>query len=227
MQCDIINFSPDGQLLIDQLRLNAIPKLKDKFLSLLSEATSLAHPKICWHSVEPVFCGDYKLKLENTTFNSKVLYILTYKSINETVSRRSLYPFIATCGTELEGWSSKCEKRIEYYWANIIMQHALQAALAALEASLKKIEEESISRIEPGIAKDWPIEEQCKLFNLLTPCKSKDISINPQSILTPKYSIAGIYFFSKKIIPPCLYCSLRICSKLGNAGGRCACAASP
>ncbi len=77
-----------------------------------------------------------------------------------------VFPYICTCGRELKEWADSLQDMIEQYWADKIMEMALEKAVVAFESHIKEnYNLGSTSNMNPGSLEDWPISQQRELFH--------------------------------------------------------------
>ena len=61
------------------------------------------------------------------------------------------FPFVVTCGTELADWAESIEGTLEAFWADAIMEEALDAALDAVtEHMVRRYDLGQTSMMNPG-----------------------------------------------------------------------------
>lgn len=119
-----------------------------------------------------------------------------------------VFPYIVTEGRELAQWGQNLEEMKDIVMSRAIRQAAVKACEAALEKALKeKYGIPVLSSMNPGSLADWPIQEQAKMFRLLTPGpENLGISLLPSMIMQPDYSISGIFFQTDKKFYNCQLC---------------------
>ncbi|MCL1940099.1 MAG: hypothetical protein FWG04_05505 [Desulfovibrionaceae bacterium] len=205
-----IPFCPDPAQCRRILRVEGNVRREKELADLLEQAASKARPKVVWRACVPEFLGSGRTALNGHCFSSKVLAKLLRGAVKDAGSP-VVFPFIATCGEELGHWASAVTGKLRAYWAHTLTRLALKTALDRLEAELKPFGRGVLSRVEPGIPKDWPVTEQPGLFALLAHDDGPVAQLNEYCVMRPLSSISGLYFFSKKAVPPCTYCVLPTC----------------
>lgn len=124
-----------------------------------------------------------------------------------------VYPYVVTCGSELEEWSNDIEDFVEKYWADCIKEEYLRAAFAALKEHLKTVRgEEKLAHLSPGSLIAWPLTEQRGLFALLGDVEGAvGVRLTPSCLMIPAKSISGILFPTGTDYENCMLCPRRDC----------------
>jgi hypothetical protein len=125
-----------------------------------------------------------------------------------------VFPFIATCGLELDDWSKKNRDMLRFFWVDTIMLMALGCAINHLNTYLKQKlgENAALSAMNPGSLEDWPIEEQVPLFSLLGDCSEAiGMRLTAQMVIQPLKSVSGILFVSEESFQNCSLCPRQAC----------------
>jgi hypothetical protein len=125
-----------------------------------------------------------------------------------------VFPFVATCGWELDRWATGRNAPLERHLADVISEVALYQALAALKERLRKEYHLTvISRMSPGSLEDWPLPEQRLLFHLLGDTEGAvGVRLTEDLMMLPRKSISGILFGSEELFESCLLCPREECS---------------
>ncbi len=124
-----------------------------------------------------------------------------------------VYPYVVTCGLELEEWSRGTGDFVENYWADCIKEEYLRAAFGALKAHLKSARgEEKLAHLSPGSLAAWPITEQRRLFALLGDVQGAvGVTLAPSCLMIPAKSISGILFPTETGYENCMHCPRPVC----------------
>jgi hypothetical protein len=119
-----------------------------------------------------------------------------------------VFPFVATCGWELDRWATARDAPLERRLADVISEVAVYQALAALKERLRDEYHLSvISRMSPGSLEDWPLPEQRLLFRLLGDTeRAVGVRLTEDLLMLPRKSISGILFGSEELFESCLLC---------------------
>jgi len=106
--------------LLKKLKIDTDPEDEDfqSFSRMLDEARSIARPKFA-HGIAAVEeKGTDSVIIEGRTVRSK----LVRQNLDQT---HRVFPYIATCGSELDNWSRAYTDLLENYWADEIKNRAL------------------------------------------------------------------------------------------------------
>jgi hypothetical protein len=125
-----------------------------------------------------------------------------------------IYPYLATCGKELEEWSRSLAGSLHSFWADAVMLMALGCAVNRLEAFLKERLGSGIelSIMNPGSLSDWPLEAQAALFSVLGDAASAiGVELTEKMVIRPLKSVSGVHFVSENTFINCRLCPRRKC----------------
>lgn len=203
---DDIRFQPDMDSLKEKLRIKEGSSSVDKLERIASDARAVARPKVIYKVAFIESRGDEHVIIDGTTLTSRVL------RVNLEQAHR-VFPFVATCGTELDEWSSSIDDILQSYWADTIKEMALRVAIQALSQDLEeRFRPGRTSRMNPGSLPDWPLQEQRKLFALLgSPQAAIGVELTESLIMVPIKSISGIWFPKEVDFASCQLCSREEC----------------
>jgi hypothetical protein len=173
---------------------------------LLAPAREVARPK-AYYRVERIEAkGEESVTLAGETFTSRVL------RVNLDKAHRA-FPFVITCGTELEQWSNSLPDQVQKMWADTIKGAAMFSARQALIEHIEK--EHSPGRtamMNPGSIPDWPITEQAALFRVLGDVESAiGVKLLDSGFMTPALTASGILFPAEYDYENCRLCPMEDC----------------
>ena len=173
---------------------------------LAEEAQAVARPKGFYRVAFVESKGDNSVVIEGVKFKGRVL------SVNLDGVYR-VFPFVATCGTELEKWSNSMDDVLHRYWADVIKETALSCALSVLEEdTVRRYRLGSTSVMNPGSLPDWPISEQRSLFTLLgNPEETIGVYLTDSFLMVPIKSVSGIRFPTEVHFESCQLCRRENC----------------
>jgi len=123
------------------------------------------------------------------------------------------FPFVATCGRELDRWVVEKDEPLERRVADVISEVALYSALGALKERLREEHRlATISRMSPGSLEDWPLLEQKLLFQLFSDTeRAIGVRLTEDLMMLPRKSLSGILFASEELFESCLLCPREQC----------------
>jgi cobalamin-dependent methionine synthase I len=203
---DSVPFQIGLHVLTEKLHLkegsNAIREVKRR----VDEAQIVGKPKALYKASCIESKEDHGVLIDGVRLRSRVLRVNL-----EPVHR--VFPFVATCGMELERWANRIEDLFERYCAETIKEMALRMAVKALEEHLaRNYCEGSISRMCPGSLTDWPLQEQAPLFQILGDTEEAvGVRLTESLLMIPTKSLSGIFFFSELAFESCQLCAKERC----------------
>jgi len=203
---DNLEFTVDLDQLFRVIRMDQADDDADTVIKMAEEAQSIARPKALYKVAYVEEKGDNFVVIDGEKFISRVM------SVNLKDVHR-VFPFVATCGTELEEWSSSIDDMLESYWADAIKIQAMNCALKALETHLEEhFKPGKTACMNPGSLEDWPISEQVKLFKLLGDVKSMTgVLLTDSFLMVPIKSVSGIKFPTETNYENCQLCPRENC----------------
>ncbi len=201
-----IPFSVDKPGFLELLRIRPGSRQAVEFEELLDAACDIARPKAAFRAAYLEDSHEDSVTIEGNLFSSRVLKT----NLEET---HVVFPFIATCGTELQEWAATMQNTLHCFWADNIQLMALGCAVAALDAHLKEVTgSEMLSSMHPGSLEDWPLTEQIPLFKLLGEAPGRiGVHLTESMLLVPLKSISGIQFVSEEGFLNCRLCPREKC----------------
>ena len=174
--------------------------------NMAHEAEKIARPKGLYKTAFIEKKGDDKVIIDQVKFTSRVLKVNL-----ENIHR--VFPFVATCGNELNQWSQSFTGIFESFVADVLKTIALQSAVKAVDAHIGiHYGSSKVSRMSPGSIGDWPITEQQLLFKLLGDV-NRDIGLKllDSLMMNPVQSVSGIIFPTETKFESCQLCSRQNC----------------
>jgi hypothetical protein len=186
---DKIPFKPDINLALKRLHIKEDSEDASDFMALLAEAQAIANPKVLYGMATIDDKQDNQVTIEGVTLTSRVLRVNLEKT-------EHVFPFVGTCGMELEDWANSFDDVFIGYWAETIKEFALMEALTRFESDLKEMYQPGhVSTMSPGSLEDWPISEQVSLFNILRNTREKiGVQLTDSYLMVPTKSVSGIRF---------------------------------
>ena len=203
---DHIPFTLEEKGLGDILKVRPGTKMAGELSEMLARALSAARPRAAFRVTTVDSMGDAHVLIKGIRFDSRVLRV-------NLSDAKVVYPFVATCGPELEEWARSITGTLHAFWADTIMLLALGSAMAAMEAHLKdKVSPAQLSCMNPGSLEDWPLSQQRPLFDLLESItKTVGVSLSSHMLLYPLKSVTGIQYVAGEHFVNCSLCPRQNC----------------
>jgi hypothetical protein len=175
------------------------------FKELLRQAEKIAKPKAFFCDLKLEAGGKDFVIISGVKFSSRVLAVNLAKSAG-------VFPFVATCGAEIEEWADNLSGR-EKILAKAIAGLALFQAVKGLDREIVKRHGPGyICMMNPGSLPDWPLSEQEPLFSLLGDTgEAIGVELKPDFFMKPTMSASGIKFYADFQYENCLLCNKEPC----------------
>ncbi len=203
---DNIPFSMDIPPLMQMLHIKDGSESAEEFTRMAEEAQPIARPKAMFRMAYIDGRSGDSVTLDGILFKSALLAD-NFKDIHH------VYPFVATCGVELEHWAHRYTEVLQSFWADTIMALALGSAIEAITKHIgERFGAENMSIMNPGSLPEWPITEQKTLFNLLGDVERlSGVRLNESFLMIPVKTVSGIYFQSEVSFINCQLCAREKC----------------
>lgn len=205
---DDIPFQVDFGELTKSLNMSEDHPFAERLVDLATEAEELARPKGLYGVAFVDSKEDNAVVLDGIRFTSRILRVNL-----DQVER--VFPFVATCGRELDAWSQSIEEMFARFCADAIKEQALYAAIEALGQRIAAAwQPGATSMMNPGSLDDWPTEEQGNLFRLIGDASDKiGVELTKSFVMHPIKSVSGIWFSSQEGFQSCMLCPRENCPK--------------
>ena len=122
------------------------------------------------------------------------------------------FPFLVTEGPEAAKWGgglSEADRNIGYVLRETAV---LQMRLALEERIREEFDLGTVSYMSPGSIKEWPLDEQRPLFDLLAPLPRRlGATLLKSGFVSPPYSTTGIFFKTREKFYNCSLCPREEC----------------
>ncbi len=203
---DEIAWQVDRSQLMKQLGIKDGDRYAQEADDMAAKAEAVGRPKAIYKAVLIESRGEDQVVLEGLPFKSRVLAVNL-----EKVHR--VFPFVATCGVELEEWSGRFTSGLDKFWADTLKGMALGASMLALLAHIEREHHPgNLSMMNPGSIDSWSLSEQRALFSLLgTPRESIGVELLESCFMRPGMSTSGIWFPSEHRFENCMLCPMENC----------------
>ena len=129
-----------------------------------------------------------------------------------------IFPFIATCGTEVENTPIEPDDATQEYWLKWIKLALVRISVEYLRSTIQNhYQLTGLSAMNPGSAEAgiWPLEEQRPLFDLFggpdVVERAIGVRLLPSLFMTPDMSTSGILFPSDASYFNCQLCQRDDC----------------
>jgi len=201
-----ISWKVDVNKLMKRFHIQADSEDAARLENLVQQAEEIGRPKVLYKEAYVEDRGKDFVVVNGVKLTSRVLRVNF-----EGVYR--VFPYIATCGRELENWAQAINDILENYWADGIMEMALAEALKAFDSHLEEnFHLGKTSSMNPGSLQDWPISQQRQLFQILAdPKQHIGVELTDSYLMLPMKSVSGIRFPTQVGFENCKLCSRKNC----------------
>jgi len=178
----------------------------DDIEHLAGEAETVARPKGLYKLAAVDALGDDAVAIDGATFTSRILRV-------NVDGLHRVFPFVATCGVELEQWSRGLDDMMRQFWADAIKELALRRAVAELAHHLNETYHPAKrAAMNPGSVEDWPLAQQGPLFGLFGDVAGLiGVELSDSLLMSPIKSVSGIWFETDKDYQNCRLCPRAQC----------------
>jgi len=203
---DTIPLHFDLEQIYKNLRIKEGSEHVGKLKHLIAEAQGIGKPKAFY---KPAF-------IESRTEDQVIIdgIVLTSRVLRVNLERvHRVFPYITTCGLELEEWSRSFDDMLQKFWADVLKEMALRTAINYLHDHLiEHYRLVRISRMNPGSLPDWPLPEQRPLFAFLGNGPSLiGVQLTDSFLMLPIKSVSGIWFPTEESFESCRLCPRENC----------------
>jgi len=203
---DSLPFQIDLGQLKTTLRIKEGSGMGEKIEALARQAQAVGRPKACYGVAYIESKGDDELNIEGVKFTSRVLRVNLDKAFR-------VFPYVSTCGMELEEWSKSVDGILEQYWAETIKEMTVRSTRQHLNDYLtQRYQPGKMSRMSPGSLPDWPLPEQKPLFTLLGEGPATiGVQLKDSFLMVPIKTVSGIFFPTEERFESCMLCPREKC----------------
>jgi len=207
---DSIPFEFDFDTFSTQIHLSRYPEAADRVQKMLELALPLIKPKALYRMTYIEERGKDTIGTGGITFTSRIL-----RDNLESVER--FFPYVATCGNELENLTLPTDDYMTSYWLDCLKETALRTARDFLLQSIQKeFFIDRIASMNPGSgnASVWPIRQQRELFALLGDVEQRiGVILKPSYLMVPNKSVSGVFFATEVGFESCQVCTREDCPR--------------
>ena len=204
-------FSLPREEIQSKLSIKSGSQFENSFSEFLKKVEQVAKPKAMYRVSYIDELDLDTVTIEETTFHSQALS-------KNLASIGRVFPFIATCGIEVDEFPIDQDDILQQYWLNTIKLSLLEASITHLYKTLQNtFRIDNLSAMNPGSgdASVWPIEEQSQLFSLFggiqTTILQVGVTLLPSYLMVPDISVSGILFPSETKYYNCQLCQREDC----------------
>jgi hypothetical protein len=187
-----------------------------EFKELIEQVESIAAPRVLLSELAVIGADDSRLISSAGEFNCSLLAQLAGEC-------KFIFPFIATCGKEMENLGSDISDPLQLYWLDFLKEYALETAFQKAKAETsKKCHGQIITSLIPIDDELWPLSGLREIFGVFAASDIEYLGVKLTEYLCmkPTKSRAGVFFSSHEKVDLCSLCSVKKCKTcpLGEKG---------
>jgi hypothetical protein len=192
--------------ILTQARTKTGSKAESQLENLISSAQEIARPKAMYKVAYIESRSDDTVTIDNKIFTSRILRVNLEK-------KERVFVYLATCGEELDQWSSQFDDLLKQFWADLIKQTALFSIKQILQKHIEsQFRPGQMSYMSPGSLEDWPLAQQNPLFQLFDGAPSSiGLRLTDSCLMIPTKSVSGIFFSTEETFESCQLCTRPKC----------------
>lgn len=185
--------------------------LADELADMIEEAEAIAEPVVLFGVCGVEEASDTSVSVNGVEISSSL-------AAEKLKGRHRSFPYIGTCGLELEEWSKQYKDDVlSEYWADEIKKRYLGKILQTFRAYVK--DEYHLAghtaSLNPGSLASWPISGQQELFAILGGRdfvkETIGVIYNDSFLMLPSKTGSGIVFESEVTYENCQHCPRITC----------------
>jgi len=203
-----IAFQLDVDTLLARLHIDKESEDAKDIQHLVDHVAPLIKPKAIYEVSYIQYKGCDTVNIGGVAFTSRVLRVNLDK-----IER--VFPYIATCGRELEKTVAATDDFMRRFWLDTIKEMALEAGRKYLSNYLKRrYALGQMSSMSPGAGSQdlWPIEQQKQLFSIFGNVEDLiGVKLTDSFLMIPNKSLSGIYFPTEIKFESCQLCPRKGC----------------
>jgi len=203
-----IAFQLDVDTLLARLHTDKESEDAKDIQHLIERVAPLIKPKALYEVSYIQYKGCDTVNIGGVTFTSRVLRVNLDK-----IER--VFPYIATCGRELEKIVAATDDFMRRFWLDTIKDIALEASSKYLSNYLKRrYALGQMSSMSPGAGSQdlWPIEQQKQLFSIFGNVEDLiGVRLTDSFLMIPNKSLSGIYLPTEIKFESCQLCPRKGC----------------
>ncbi len=196
-----VPFDVDLPQLKKRLRIKDGSANEAELLRMLEVALPIAQPRAMYVLAYIDDRAEDWVKIGGQVFTSRVL------AVNLAHAHR-VFPYLVTCGAELESWAGDMKDVVHRFWAEAIKERALFCAIRAVSEHIEAhYHPGPTARMNPGSLADWPLTQQQVFFAMLAGRQDEiGVRLTESMLMVPNKSVSGIHFPTKVAFENCELC---------------------
>ncbi len=201
-------FELDPSNIMKTVRIRPGSSVADEFMALYNEAIQKSRPKALYRAAYIESHNGDSIVIDGISFTSRTLC----KNLGGV---ERVFPYVATCGTELEDIVNTCDDLLKKYWLDAIKAALLNCSLQHLYSHLERAYATGkVAHMSPGSGDTniWPLKQQKELFSLLGDVHAAiGVELTDSYLMIPNKTVSGITYPSQVDFHTCQLCHRENC----------------
>lgn len=197
----------DTDTILKKAHIDADTAEMPAYRDIVERARARARPKAMYRECFVTAHSGTALTIDTVTFHSRILADL--------ITSRKVYPFVATCGTEIDSLHIDTGDLLIKYFFDTVKETILRDTVDVLNEHIRNtFGIPKTASICPGSADKevWPLEQQKELFSLLGDVQAAiGVCLSASCLMQPAKSISGLFFPTAVDFTTCQLCTRRHC----------------
>ena len=183
--------------------------MEEEIEALLESAVPLLKPKAVYSEILIDHLNTGELLIGGQIFSDPQL-------LSHLENKVTVFPYVATCGDELDALAAESGDLLEGYWYDALKQMAMDHAFNQLRDHIKG--QSAVSKLysmNPGsdaCGEGWDLVDQRKLFDLLGNVETEiGVRLTESMLMFPNKTVSGFMFESEVDFVSCHECDNMDC----------------
>lgn len=206
---DDIRVHVDPHAVLTQLRVKPNSAAAPRVESLVARVQEVARPRALYRACHVERRDEKRVWIDGVAFASRALSTILG-------SANCVFPYIVTCGHEIEALTSSDSGAFEGIAFDAIANQLLLASCSQVERWIGQSYELGLTAtMGPGAGDGelWPLEQQRALFSLLGDTESSiGVELTDDHMMVPMKSLSGLLFPTESNFSSCQLCTSQGCA---------------
>ncbi|MBF7097680.1 hypothetical protein [Alkalibacter mobilis] len=188
---DNIPFNLNKADIAEKLKLRSKESLMEILDDMIKIAISTAIPKGVFFKADITGNDDESIEFAGEKFSSSLLSEIGSKT-------NVVYPYIITCGMEIEEYYKDLDDIMEQYILDGIQGIILEQATEFIAKKIREMyDTKELEYHIPGALNDWDLIDQPRLFGIFGDTENLiGVKLSHSNLMKPTKSVSGIYYES-------------------------------
>jgi len=200
-----VPFHFDREEFNKRIHIELYEGMEEEIESFLERAVPLLKPKAVFRETGVRRRETGEILIDEQVFSDPVL-------ISHMENKDSVFPYIVSCGDELEELVTSSGDMLEVFWYDALKQMAMDQAFNYLRINIKEnFDIPKLYSLNPGsdaCGEGWDLGDQKKLFTYFPDVEKKiGVMLTDSMLMYPNKTVSGLMFESDMDFVSCQECS--------------------